>query len=312
MLSPAGFFADLSNPALVFLPKALLVSVLSALVCGVIGCHVVLRGMAFIGDAIAHAVFPGIAIAFALQASVFLGGAVAGAVVAGVVALFSQRRRVKEDTLIGIFFAAAFAGGLVIISRVDGYTASLTSFLFGSITGVTDSDIVTVAVVGFAVVLLLTKELVAVSLDRESARAMNLPVLALDLVLYLAVTAAVVISVRTVGNILVLALLVTPAATARLLTDKLGVMMALAAGIGAIGSVLGVYISWAADVPAGAAIVLTVTAIFFVAWFLAPKQGLLTSMWRARAGNREALSDAARHQSSQQTKINSSEVRINQ
>ena len=298
-----------------FLPKALLVSVLSALVCGVIGCHVVLRGMAFIGDAIAHAVFPGIAIAFALQASVFLGGAVAGAVVAGVVALFSQRRRVKEDTLIGIFFAAAFAGGLVIISRVDGYTASLTSFLFGSITGVTDSDIVTVAVVGFAVVLLvllLTKELVAVSLDRESARAMNLPVLALDLVLYLAVTAAVVISVRTVGNILVLALLVTPAATARLLTDKLGVMMALAAGIGAIGSVLGVYISWAADVPAGAAIVLTVTAIFFVAWFLAPKQGLLTSMWRARAGNREALSDAARHQSSQQTKINSSEVRINQ
>ena len=204
------------EPSFGFLPKALLVAVLSAVVCGVVGAHVVLRGMAFIGDAVAHAVFPGLAIAFALQASVVLGGAVAGIVVAVLIAVFSQRRRIKEDTIIGIFFAAAFAAGLVVISKVQGYTASLTSFLFGSITGVATEDIVLVAVVGTVVIALLLvfhKELVAVSLDRETAAAQNIRVFAFDLLLYLAVTAAVVMSVRTVGNILVLALLVTPAAT---------------------------------------------------------------------------------------------------
>ena len=218
MISIFDFFSDLTNPALAFLPKALLISVMSSIVCAVVGTHVVLRGMAFIGDAVAHAVFPGIAIAFVMQGSLLVGGAIAGGVVASLVAVFSQNRKVKEDTLIGIFFAAAFALGLVIISQINGYTASLTSFLFGSITGVPDSDIILVAVVGTVVVvalLLLNKELVTTALDRETARAQNLPVFWLDLVLYFAVTAAVVISVRTIGNILVLALLVTPAATAR-------------------------------------------------------------------------------------------------
>lgn len=278
MISFTQFLSDLSNPALAFLPKALLISVLSSLVCSVVGTHVVLRGMAFIGDAVAHAVFPGIAVAFALQGSVLLGGAVAGTAVAVLVAVFSQRRRVKEDTLIGIFYAAAFALGLVIISRIDGYTASLTSFLFGSITGVPDSDIVLVFVVGMIVVsvlIALNKELVTVSLDRESARAQGLPVFALDIVMYVMVTAAVVIAVRTIGNILVLALLITPAASARLLTDRLGVMMALSALIGGVASFLGIYISWAANLPTGATIVLTCTAIFFLCWLLSPKNGVL-------------------------------------
>lgn len=278
MISFTQFLSDLSNPALAFLPKALLISVLSSLVCAVVGTHVVLRGMAFIGDAVAHAVFPGIAIAFALQGSVLIGGAIAGTIVALLVAVFSQRRRVKEDTLIGIFYAAAFALGLVIISRIDGYTASLTSFLFGSITGVPDSDIVLVFVVGTVVIgvlLALNKELVAVSLDRESARAQGLPVFALDIVMYVMVTAAVVISVRTIGNILVLALLITPAASARLLTDRLGVMMLLSACIGGVGSFLGIYLSWAANLPTGATIVLTCTVIFFLCWLLSPKNGVL-------------------------------------
>lgn len=269
MLTPVEFLQDLTNPALGFLPRALLISLIVAIVCGVVGTHVVLRGMAFIGDAVAHAVFPGLAVAFALQFSVLLGGAVAGVVVAVLIAVFSQRRRVKEDTVIGIFFAASFALGLVIIARVEGYTASLTSVLFGSITGVADGDILVAAIVGTAVIALLlalTPQLTAVALDRETARAMNLPVLLLDLVLYLAVTAAVVISVSTIGNILVLALLITPAATARLLTDRLPAMMALSAALGALGSLLGLYLSWAADLPTGAAIVLTVTAAFLAVW----------------------------------------------
>lgn len=269
MLTPVEFLQDLTNPALGFLSRALLISLIVAIVCGVVGTHVVLRGMAFIGDAVAHAVFPGLAVAFALQFSVLLGGAVAGVVVAVLIAVFSQRRRVKEDTVIGIFFAASFALGLVIIARVEGYTASLTSVLFGSITGVADGDILVAAIVGttvIALLLALTPQLTAVALDRETARAMNLPVLLLDLVLYLAVTAAVVISVSTIGNILVLALLITPAATARLLTDRLPAMMALSAALGALGSLLGLYLSWAADLPTGAAIVLTVTAAFLAVW----------------------------------------------
>ncbi|SDS15598.1 anchored repeat-type ABC transporter permease subunit [Corynebacterium timonense] len=273
MLSPVEFVSDLANPALGFLPRALVISIIVAAVCGVVGTHVVLRGMAFIGDAVAHAVFPGIAIAFALEVSILAGGAVAGATVALLIAVFSQRRRVKEDTLIGIFFAASFALGLVIISRVQGYTGSLTSILFGSITGVSEADILVAFVVGVGVVTLLialTPQLTALALDRETARAMNLPVLLLDVILYLAVTAAVVISLRTIGNILVLALLITPAATARLLTNRLPSMMALAALIGVGGSVLGLYLSWALDAPAGATIVLTLTAVFLLTWVANP------------------------------------------
>lgn len=289
------FLVDLTNPQLGFLPRALIVAVIASVVCAVVGCYVVLRGMAFIGDAVAHAVFPGLAVAFALQVSVLLGGAVAGMVVAVLIAVFSQRERVKEDTVIGIFFAAAFALGLVVISRVEGYTASLTSFLFGSLTGVSTSDMwvsLGAGIVVVALILGLQPWLTAVSLDRETARSMNLPVLALDLLLYLAVTTAVVISVRTIGNILVVALLVTPAAIARMYTDKLGVMMALAAGAGVTGSVLGVWLSWAYDTPTGATVVLCLTAIFVLSWLFSPQQGLVTERIRNRAPKERTTVDA--------------------
>lgn len=268
------FLIDLANPQLVFLLRALIVSVLAAVVCGVVGAYVVLRGMAFIGDAVAHAVFPGLAVAFALQTSVLLGGAVAGGVVAVLIALFSQKRHVREDSIIGIFFAAAFALGMVIISRVDGYTASLTSFLFGSLTGVSWGDIATTATVSAIVLIVLAvlrPQLTAACLDRETARAMGLPVLALDLVLYLCVTAAVVMSVATIGNVLVLALLITPAATARLITRDLRTLMIAAAILGAVGSFVGIYLAWAIDLPAGATIVLTLTSFFLITWVAAPR-----------------------------------------
>lgn len=284
MISPLEFLADLTNPDLAFLPKALLVALMSSVICGVIGCHVVLRGMAFIGEAVAHAVFPGLAVAFLVQGSLVLGGAVAGVLTAVLVAVFSQNRRLKEDSIIGIFFVAAFALGIVIISRAPGYAGSLQDFLFGSITGIPDRDVVTVAVAGALLlvgVLLLHKELVAVSLDREMARAAGLRVFALDLTLYVMVTIAIVISVQTIGNILVLALLITPAATARMLTDRLPVMMVLAPVIGGTAAVVGVYLSWSLDLPTGGTIVLVATAVFLLAWFLAPRHGLLQAA-RAR------------------------------
>jgi manganese/iron transport system permease protein len=251
-MSVIDFFIDLVNPDLAFLPKALVIAVMSSIVCGVVGSYVVLRGMAFIGDAVAHAVFPGLAIAFVVGGNLVVGGSIAGVVTAVLIAVFSQNRRLKEDSIIGVFFVAAFALGIVLISQAPGYAGSLQQFLFGSITGIPDEDIIVVAVTGviiLAIVFLLHKEFVAISLDRESARAMGVKVFWLDLVLYVLVTLAVVISVQTIGNILVLALLITPAATARLLTDRLAVMMGIAPAIGAVAALVGLYISWSWDFP---------------------------------------------------------------
>ncbi len=290
-MNPLDFWNDLVNPDLAFLPKALAVAVMSSVVCGVIGTFVVLRGMAFIGDAVAHAVFPGLAVAFVVSGSLVLGGMIAGVLTAVLVAVFSQNRRLKEDSVIGVFFVAAFALGIVIISQAPGYAGSLQQFLFGSITGIPDEDLIVVAGTGLlvlAVVFLLLKEFVTISLDRESARAMGIAVFWLDLVLYVLVTLAVVISVQTIGNILVLALLITPAATARLLTDRLAVMMALAPVIGGLSAVVGLYLSWSWDLPTGGTIVLVLTIAFLAAWLLAPRNGVLARRWRSE------LSRAAR------------------
>lgn len=285
MLTPIEFFHDLCNPLLAFLPKALLVAVLSSVVAGVVGAHVVLRGMAFIGDAVAHSVFPGLAVAFLLQGNLLLGGGAAGFATAVLVAVLSQNRRLREDSVIGILFAGAFALGIVVMSRAPGYAGSLQEFLFGSITGIKDFDIVVVAATTAVVLLLCVlfhKELVAVGLDRDYASSQRLPVFALDLLLYLMVTAVVVVSVQTIGNILVLALLVTPAATVRLLTDRLVTMMLTAPLVGGAAALLGIYLSWSLDLPAGGTIVLVATGFFLLAWLFAP-HGLLGRR-RVRAG----------------------------
>ncbi len=290
MLSFADFLMDLMNPALAFLPRALLVATMSAIVCAVVGTYVVLRGMAFIGDAVAHSVFPGLAIAFVMSGSLVLGGCIAGVCTAILVALLSHNRRLKEDSVIGVLFVGAFALGVVIISWAPGYAGSLQDFLFGSITGVPAEDI-PVIVVGSVLVLALVaflhKEFVAVSLDRETARAQGLPVLFLDIALYIAVSLAVVMSVQTIGNVLVLALLVTPAAVARLLVDRLIHMMWVAIGVAVLGSFIGIYVSWAADLPTGASIVCVLTLAFVIAWCAAPRHGFIVRYLRKNSQNIE-------------------------
>jgi manganese/iron transport system permease protein len=261
-----------------FMQRAFLVAVACAVVCGVIGCHVVLRGMAFIGDTVAHSVFPGVAIAFVLGVELTLGGALAGLLTALLIAVVSQNRRLREDTVIGVFFAAAFSLGIVVLSSAPGYGGSLESFLFGQILGISDADVRMALGVGaglLLVALALHKELVTVSLDRETARAAGLPVFWLDMALYALVTVAIVISLQAVGNILVLALLITPAACARLLTDRLAAMMLLAPAIGAAASLIGLYLSWQLSLAAGGLIVLVATGMFLLCWLLAPRHGLL-------------------------------------
>ena len=269
MLSIIDFLRDLTNPALAFLPRAILITCVAACVCAVVGCHVVLRGMSFIGDAVAHSVFPGLAIAFVCSGSLVLGGTLAGVGTAVLVALLSQNRRLKEDSIIGVLFVGAFGLGLVIISWAPGYAGSLQDFLFGSLTGIPASEVPFVLIASAVIVGVFAffhKEVVAVSLDRESARVAGLPVMALDLLVYISVAGAVVISVQIIGNILVLALLITPAASARLLTNSLGAMIRTALVIGVLSSLCGIYLSWSLDLPAGASIVCVVTLVFIAAW----------------------------------------------
>lgn len=270
----------------VFMQRAFAVAAMAAVVCVVVGAFVVLRGMAFIGDAVAHAVFPGVAIGFVLHVNLTLSGAVAGIATALAIVLISQTRRLKEDTVIGVFWAAAFGLGIVIVSTQQSYTGDLASFLFGQILALGDGDVLMVAVVGAALTaatFLLRRQLIAVSLDRETARASGLPVLALDIALYVMVTAAIVVSLQAVGNILVLALLVTPSAAARFLTDRLGAMIGVGALIALFGAIAGLYLSFYYNLAAGGLIVLVITGLFLLAWLLAPRHGLLTRRRAAAA-----------------------------
>lgn len=277
-MTPLDFFTDLFNPQLAFLPRALAMAVLAAALCGIVGTYVVLRGMSFIGDAVSHAVFPGLATAFVIGADLALGGIIAGLVTSLAVAVVSQLRRLREDSVIGVFLVAAFGLGIVIISRAPGYAGSLTDFLFGSLTGVPVRDLVIVAAVGAFIAVLLAvfhQQLVAVSLDREFAAVQGIRVFWIDMLLYVCVTLAVVFSIQTVGNILVLGLLITPAAAARMLTERLSVMSILAPTIGAVSAFIGLWLSWTLDTPVGGTIVLVLTAVFCAAWLAAPRHGLI-------------------------------------
>lgn len=269
MITPLDFVHDLLNPNLAFLARALGAVVIASLVTGVVGCHVVMRGMVFIGDAVAHSVFPGLAVAFVLGGSLMLGGLVAGVITAVLVAVFSQNQRLKEDSVIGIFFAGSFALGITIISLAPGYSGSVQDFLFGSIVGISTADVVQAGVIALVILLVLGafhKEIVTVSLDKESARAAGVPVLLLDVVLYVTVTVSVVISLQTLGNVLVLALLVVPASAARLVCARLTGMMVFAPVFGVVCATVGLYLSWAFNLPTGGVIVLTMIAGFLVCW----------------------------------------------
>ncbi|MER6527331.1 anchored repeat-type ABC transporter permease subunit [Streptomyces sp. NPDC001508] len=261
-----------------FMQRAFGVAVITGLVCGVVGVYVVLRGMAFIGEAVSHSAFPGVALAYAFQGNLLLGGAIAGLTTSLLIALVSQNRRLKEDTVIGVFFSCAFGLGIVLVSTQDSWSTDLSSFLFGQVLAVGPEDVWTAACVGAVLVtalLLLSKELVAVSLDRETARAAGLPVMRLDLILYTVVTATIVMSLEAVGNILVLSLLITPAAAARMLTERLWAMTLLASLLGGTGALAGLYVSYAYDLAAGGSIVCVLTALFALTWCLAPRHGLV-------------------------------------
>lgn len=258
-----------------FMQRGMLAAVMVGIVCAVLGVFVVLRGMAFFGDALAHTILPGVAVGYLIgggaREPLFWWGLLTGVLSAIGIGTISRSTRIKEDTAIGIIFAGMFALGIALISSVRSYTADLAHFLFGDVLGVRPPDLLLTAAFGAAILLIvffLYKELVVLSFDPVLAATLRLPTRLLDYLLMVLIAVAIVVSLQTVGVALMVAMLVTPAATASLLSRRLPVMMALAALFAALSGVIGLYLSYYLNVASGAAIVLTCTAFFGVVWII--------------------------------------------
>lgn len=261
-----------------FFLRALLASALVGLVCAVVGSYVVLRGLAFIGDAISHAAFPGVVAAYLVGAPIYLGAAVAAVTTALAIGWVTRRARIRLDTAVGVLFAGTFALGIFLFSTIQGYVADLFSFLFGNVLGIDQGDLVALVVLGgliLAAVALLWKELLYSTFDPLGAAASGLPVARLEYLFLTLVALTIVVSLQAVGIILVVAMLVTPAATAQLITVRFSALLALATFFGVASAVGGLFISFWLDVASGATIVLVQTALFGLALLLGPRSGLL-------------------------------------
>jgi ABC-type Mn2+/Zn2+ transport system permease subunit len=265
-----------------FMIYGLVAAGLVGIVCAVVGTFIVLRGMAFFGDALSHTILPGIAVGYLIggsaRGSLFwwaLGTAIISALSIGAI---SRGTKIKEDTAIGIIFAGMFALGIALISTVQSYALDLSHFLFGDVLAVTPGDLVLIGIFSAAILLTILafyKEFVVISFDATLATTLRLPSRLLEYLLLILIAMTIVVSLQTVGVALMVAMLVTPAATASLLTRRLPVMMALAALIGSLSGLVGLYLSFYIKVASGAAIVLVATAIFLVAFLLAPRRQVL-------------------------------------
>lgn len=263
-----------------FFQHALLAAVLVGALCGVVGTYVVLRGYAFIGDALAHATFPGVAVAYVTGTNILGGGLAAGLVTATLIGLLARHRRVSNDTAIGVLFAGAFALGVMLISRIRSYRKDLADLLFGNLLGVSRTDlliIVAVATLVLALVATFYRELMLSAFDPTYAAALGYPSWALDLLLLGLLTLTIVVGLQAVGNVLVVAMVVTPSAAARLLTDRVPAMMGLGALLGAAAGGLGLVASYPLDLAPGATIVLVSTLFFLLALLFAPRHGYVTA-----------------------------------
>jgi len=252
-----------------FMQRGLLASVIVGVLCAIMGTYVVLRGMAFLGDAMAHAILPGIAIAYLLHGNLLVGALVASVIIALSIGYFSRQGAIKEDTAIGILFAAALALGVALISSIQTYAVDLSHILFGNVLGVSSLDLWLTAGLGLLIlltVILLYKPFLIISFDPVLAATLRLPAELLRNLMLVLLALTVVVSLQTVGVGLAAAMLVTPAATAYLLTHRLAPMMIVSATLGALSSVIGLYVSYYFNIVSGSAIVLTTTTFFLLAF----------------------------------------------
>ncbi len=268
--------------------RGLTAAVLAGVICAVVGTYVVLRGLAFFGDALAHTILPGVAAGYLVSGGAreplfwwALGTSVAASLGIGAI---SRSGRIKEDTAIGIIFAGMFALGIALISTVRSYAVDLSHFLFGDVLGVSLQSLGWMAAFGAGVILVIAlfyKEFLAISFDPVLAQTLRLPVTAFNNLMLVLIAVTVAVAMQTVGVALMVAMLVTPAATASLLTRRLLPMMMLAAALAAVSGVVGLYASYYLGIASGAAIVLTATLFFVLAFLFAPRGGLIWKRPRA-------------------------------
>ncbi|ABJ62058.1 metal ABC transporter permease [Leuconostoc mesenteroides] len=260
-----------------FLQTALVTSILVGIMSGIIGSFIILRGMSLMGDAISHAVLPGVAVAYMLGINLLLGASAFGILAALLIGVVTMKSKLKNDTAIGIVFSAFFALGFILISLAESAT-NLHHILFGNVLAVSDSDLITTAIVLSIVLLFVVtfyKELLITSFDNTFAKAYGLKTQIMHYALMLVLTLVTVTALQTVGIILIVAMLITPAATAYLLTNRMSHMMIVAAIFSVISSIVGLYLSFTFNWASGPAIVLTAAIFFTLAFIFAPKQGIV-------------------------------------
>jgi manganese/iron transport system permease protein len=257
-----------------FMQRGLAAAVIVGALCALIGCYVVLRSMAFMGDAMAHAILPGIAIAYLLGGNLLLGALIAAIAVALGIGFFSQGGAIKEDTAIGILFSAALSLGVALISSIRTYAVDLSHILFGNVLGVSPGNLWLIG--GLAVAVILTvaifyRPFLVVTFDPVLAKTLRMPTGLLRNLMLVLLSVTIVISLQTVGIGLVAAMLVTPAAAAYMLTRRLPVMMAFSILFGVLSGITGLYLSYYLNIASGASIVLVATLIFLLAFFFSPR-----------------------------------------
>lgn len=276
------FINDLMNYE--FLQRAFVTSVVVGIICGIIGSFIILRGMALMGDAISHAILPGVAISYMLGINYFYGAVFFGILTAFGIGVVSQHSRIKNDASIGIVFTAFFALGIILIGKAQTAT-DLTQILFGNVLSVRSSDMVITIIIGIIIimcVIIFYKELLVSTFDETLAASYGLPTKWIHYGIMLLLTLATVASLQTVGVVLVVAMLITPASTAYLLTNRFSIMIVLSSFFGALSSVIGLYISFKYNLSSGAVIVIAATIIFMIVFIFSPKQGVLFKALRTR------------------------------
>ncbi|WNZ24098.1 metal ABC transporter permease [Leptolyngbya sp. NK1-12] len=260
-----------------FMVKAILVSALVGLVCSVLSCYMTLKSWALMGDAVSHAVMPGVVIAYVLKIPLAIGAFIFGVGSVIAIGFIKAQTRIKEDTVIGLVFTGFFALGLVLVSKTPS-SVDLTHILFGNVLGISNADIIQTVIISaitLVTIALFRKDLLLFCFDPTHARSIGLNTGALHYTLLSLLSLTAVAGLQTVGIILVVAMLVTPGATAYLLTDRFDRMMILAMLSGVFSSVIGTYISYHIDGATGGCIVVVQTLLFVLAMIFAPKHGLL-------------------------------------
>jgi manganese/iron transport system permease protein len=264
-----------------FMQRSLMIAIIVGLLCAVVGSYLMVQRLALLGDAISHSVLPGLAIAFMLGGNIYIGAFIAGVVSTIAIAWIQTRSPIKEDAAMGIVLSAFFALGITLITVIQKtQKIDLSQFLFGNILGVTSEEVRDTAIIAaivLIVIFLLYKELLFYTFDPLGAQAAGLPVNQLNFGLMLLIALTIVASMKTVGVILVLALLITPGATAYLLVKRLHQVMILGAFIGVISSISGMYLSYYYNLPSGPAIVLVASGLFVLALLFSPRHGIFTS-----------------------------------